>query len=62
MEVLDFLVINIIKFKAKDLEMEPYPLCSGKCSKYFTIDSMKKTGLNGYVNDISVNHIAIIIW
>ena len=34
------------------------PLCQGNISKYWSIDNMKKTGLNGYVYDFSVNYDA----
>ena len=52
-------VIKIIKFKAKDSEVKPTPLCLGNFSKYFSVDIMKKTGLNGYVYDVSVDYDAI---
>ena len=35
------------KFKAKDSEMKPYPLCLGNISKDFTLNNMKKAGLTG---------------
>ena len=37
---------EIIKFKAKNLK--------GNISKDFSLDNMKKTGLNGYVYDFSI--------
>ena len=40
---------EIITFKAKDSEIVAYPLCLGNISKDFSIDNMKKTGLNGYI-------------
>ena len=43
------------KFKAKDSEIVPYPLCLGNISKDFSVDNMK-TGLNGYVYDFSVSY------
>ena len=34
------------KFKAKDFEVVTTPLCVGNISKGFSLDNMKKTGLN----------------
>ena len=45
-----YLFVNgteIFKFKAKDSEIVPYPLCLGNISKDFPEDNMKKTGLYG---------------
>ena len=47
-----YLFVNgkeIIKFKEKDSEIVATPLCLGNISKDWTVDNMKKTGLNGYV-------------
>ena len=52
---------EIIKFKAKDSEITPYPLCLGSISKDWLVDNMKKTGLKGYVYDFSVDYNAIAI-
>ena len=52
---------KIIKFKAKDSEIVATALCLGNISKDFSIDNMKKTGLNGYLYDFSVNYDAIAI-
>ena len=46
-------------FKAKDSEIVTTPLCQGNISKDFSVDNMKKTGLNGYVYDFSVDYDAI---
>ena len=57
-----YLIVNgteIHKFKAKDSEIVATPLCLGKISKDFSVDSMKKTGLSGYVYDFSVDYDAI---
>ena len=58
-----YLYVNgteIIKFKAKDSEFTPYPLCLGNISKeWSTIDNMKKTNLKGCVYDFSVDYDAI---
>ena len=44
---------QIVKFKAKDSEIVPYPLCLGNISKDFRIANA--TGLQGYVYDFSVD-------
>ena len=54
--VFVFMVIH--KFKAKDSEIVASPLCLGNISKDF---SMKKTGLNGYVYDFSVDYDAVAV-
>ena len=59
-----YLFVNgteIIKFKAKYSEIVATPLCLGNISKDFYADNMKKTGLNGYVNDFSVDYDAIAV-
>ena len=53
--------IKIIKFKAKDSEIAATPLCLGNISKDWSVDSMKGTGLNGYVYDFSVDYDAIAV-
>ena len=56
--------IEIYKFKAKDSEIVASPLCLGHISKDFFVDNMKKkkkTGLNGYVYDFSVDYDAIAV-
>ena len=57
-----YLCVNgteIHKFKAKDCETVVTPLCLGNISKDFSVDNIKKTGLNGYVYDFSVNYDVI---
>ena len=57
-----YLFVNgteIYKFKAKDSEIVASPLCLGNISKDFSVDIMKKTGLNGYAYDFSVDYDAI---
>ena len=54
-----YLFVNgtkVIKFKAKDSEIVAASLCLGNISKEFSVDNMKKTGLNGYVYDFSVDY------
>ena len=57
-----YLFVNgkeIIKFKAKDSEIMPYPLCLGNISKDFSPSDILKTGLCGYVYDFSVDYWVI---
>ena len=59
-----YLFVNgteIYKFKAKDSDIVASPLCLGNISKDFYVDNMKKTGLNGYVYDFSVDYDAISV-
>ena len=53
--------IEIDKFKAKDSETNAIPLCLGNISKDFSIDNMKKTGLNGYVYVFSADYDVIAV-
>ena len=53
--VIYLLMVQIIKFKAKCSEIIAYPLCLGNISKKISVHNMKKTGLNGYVYDFSVD-------
>ena len=57
-----FLFVNIIRiyqFKAKNLELNAYPLCLSNISKDFMVSNMKKTGLYGYLYDFSVDYHSI---
>ena len=59
-----YLFVNgtkITKFKAKDSEITPYPLCLGNISKDWSVDNMKKTGLKGCVYDFSIDYDAIAV-
>ena len=59
-----YLFVNdtkIIKFKAKDSEINAIPLCLGNISKYFSVDNMKKTGFYGYVYDFTVDYDTIAV-
>ena len=59
-----YLFVNgteIHKFKAKDSEIVASPLCLGNVSNNFSVDNMKKTGLNGYVFYFSADYDAITI-
>ena len=50
---------EIHKFKTKDSEIVATHIYLGNISRDFSIDNMKKTGLNGYVYDFSVDYNAI---
>ena len=52
---------EIHKFKAKDSETVPYPLCLGGLSKDFEVGYMRASGLIGYVYDFSVYYGAIAV-
>ena len=44
-----YLYVNgkeMVKFKAKDSEIVTTPLCLGNISKDWSVDNMKRTGLN----------------
>ena len=59
-----YLFVNgtkIIKFKSKDPEILPHSLCLGNISKDQSVDNVKKTGVNGYVYDFSVDYDAIAV-
>ena len=59
-----YLFVNgaeIIKFKAKDSEIVPSPLCLGNISKDLSTDNMRKSSFTGYVYDFSVGYDAIAI-
>ena len=63
-EANSYLFVNateIIKFKAKDSKIVTTPLCVRNISKNFFVDNIKKTGLNGYVYDFSVDYDAIAV-
>ena len=47
---------ELVKFKAKDSDIVASPLCLKNISKDWSADNMKKTGLNGYVYEFSVNY------
>ena len=59
-----YLFVNnteIHKFKAKDSEIVTNALCWGNISKDWPVDNMRKTGLNGYVYDFTVDYNAIAV-
>ena len=54
-----FLFVNatkIYQLKAKDSEIKSYPLCLGYISKHFAVNNKKRTGLNGYKYNFSVDY------
>ena len=58
-----YLFVNgkeIIKFKAKDSNIVPRPLCLGNIFKDWSTDKMKKTGFTGYVHDFSVDYNNVV--
>ena len=46
------------RFKAKDSEILASPVCLRNISKDWPTDNMKRTGVNGYVYDFSVDYDA----
>ena len=59
-----YLFVNgteIIKFKARDSETATHPLCLGNISKSWSVVNMRKTWLNGYVYDFSVDYDGIAV-
>ena len=50
---------EIYKFTAKDSIIVPNNLCLGNVSKDFSTSNMKKTGLNGYIYDFSIDYNSI---
>ena len=60
-----YLFVNateIYKFNGKDSEIVPTPLCLENISKGFSVDNMKKTGLNEHVYDFRVDYDAIAVY
>ena len=59
-----YLFVNgteIIKFKAKDSNIVPRPLCLGNILKDWSADNMKKNSFIGYIYDFSVGYDAISV-
>ena len=52
---------RIYQFKVKDSEIKLYPLRLGNISKDFIVNNIKKTELNRYVYDFSVDYSIINI-
>ena len=54
-----YLFVNgteIHKFKTKHSEIIAVPICLGNISRDFSVDDMKKNGLNGFAYDFSVDY------
>ena len=54
-----YLFVNgkeIVKFKAKDSAIITTPPCLRHISKDWSVNSMKKTGMNGYVYEFSLDY------
>ena len=59
-----YLFVNgaeIYKFKAEDSEILVGAICLGNISKDWSVENVKKTGLNGYVYDFSVGYDPISV-
>ena len=52
---------EIHKFSSKDSQIHSHSLCLGNFSKDWSVDNIRKTGLNGYVYDFSVNYDGIAV-
>ena len=52
---------EIYKFKGKDSEIVATPLCLGNISKDWSINNIKKTGFNGYVDMLVLIMILMIL-
>ena len=55
------MVQKIIKLQANDSEIAAPPLCLGNISEGFSLDNMKRAGLNGHVYDCSVDYDPIAV-
>ena len=58
-----YLFVNgkeMIKFKAKNSNIVPRPLCLGNISKDWSTDNMKKTRFTGYVYDFSIDYNNVV--
>ena len=51
----------MVKVLHKDSEIVAYPLWLGNISKDWSVDNMKKTALNRYTCDFSVDYNAISV-
>ena len=53
--------VEIITFKAKGPDINAIPLCIGNISKNFSVDNLKKTGLNGYFSGFSLDYDSVAV-
>ena len=49
-------MISFVSIESKRFKIKPYPLCLGNTLKDFTINNIKKTGLNGYAYVFSTDY------
>ena len=52
---------EIHKYKSKGSRVLTHSLCLGNISEDWSVNNMKKTGLNGYVYDFKVDYNAIAV-
>ena len=52
---------EIVKFKIKDSEIVATPICLENISKEWSVDNVKKTGLNGYIYEFCVDYDATVV-
>ena len=57
--VIYLFMVQKSKSKAKNSEIVATPFCLGNISKDFSVDNMRKAGLNGYTYDFSVDYDAV---
>ena len=61
-ETSTYLFVNGIKiYKLSNSEIVATPLCLGNTSKDWTVDNIKKIGLNGYVYEFSADFDTIAV-
>ena len=55
--VISLLIVQkFLNLKEKGSEIAATPLCLGNISKDFSVNNLKKTGLNGYGYDFSIDY------
>ena len=59
MEIYIYIYRNV-KFKTKDSNIVPRPLCLRNISKDWSTDNIKKTGFTGYDYDFSVDYNNVV--
>ena len=59
--IYSLMVQKFINSKQKILKLQQHYYVLETFQKDFSVDNMKKTGLNGYVYDFSVNYDAIAV-
>ena len=61
MEQIVIYLLMVQEFIALEHKIVVSPLCLGNISKDWSVDNMKKNGLNGYVYVFSVDYDAIAV-